>query len=80
MKKIIKVKLDGVKALKGNPRLPEIQELNENIGNYLLNEFLQRTVTLELNDYDQNENSFLGVLRVTKKGKERNSLQEILLS
>lgn len=34
--KIIKVKLDGVKRLKANPRLSEVQELNEKVNLYIL--------------------------------------------
>lgn len=79
LKKIIRVKLDGVKKLKANPRLEEVQQLNSRIKKFSDESLLQRTVFLELNDFERTQNAFMGMVRVGK-GREKISIQEILIN
>lgn len=79
LKKIIRVKLDGVKKLKANPRLEEVQQLNNRIKKFSDESLLQRTVFLELNDFERTQNAFMGMVRVGK-GREKISIQEILIN
>jgi hypothetical protein len=79
LKKIIRVKLDGVKKLKANPRLEEVQQLNNRIKKFSDESLLQRTVFLELNDFERTQNAFMGMVRIGK-GREKISIQEILIN
>ena len=74
-KKILRVKLDGVSKLVGNPKLEPIMDLKKRISEYLKQNFVQRTVILDVNDFDQISNSFSGILRLQGKGKDKISLQ-----
>lgn len=79
-KKLLRVRLDGVARLQANPRLPEVIELQKANEQFYARSLHQRTVALELLEYSDASNSFVGVVRHTAKGKERLSLQECLLA
>lgn len=79
-KKLLRVRLDGVARLQANPRLPEVAELQKANEQFYARNLHQRAVTLELLEYSDASNSYVGVVRHTAKGKERLSLQECLLS
>ena len=74
-KKIVKVQLDGVRRLEGNPNLKEIIDLQNKITDYTLKNFNQRNVFIDLTDYDEVNNNFIGVIWMQGKGKQKMTIQ-----
>ena len=78
-RKILRVRLDGVRKSAGNPFLPEIKEICANAQTFTYRTFYQRTVFLDLTDFDEAENCFIGEVSLSLHGRHR-TLQELLLS
>ena len=76
--KIIRVKLEGVHRNTANPRLPEMDKLSKDVNEFWNKKLIQRTVYLELIDYDESENNFIGFIRIKEKGRKF-AIQESLL-
>ena len=74
-RKIIRVRLDGVSKLSGNPKLKEITELQKIIENFTFQNLNQRAVFLDLTDFDEANNTFVGVVRMQGKGKDKVTFQ-----
>ena len=74
-KKIVKVQLDGVRRLEENPNLKEIIDLQNKITDYTLKNFNQRNVFIDLTDYDEVNNNFIGVIWMQGKGKQKMTIQ-----
>ena len=68
-KKILRVRLDGIIKISVNPKLKEIEELNKKIEDFTFKNFNQRTVFLNLTDYDTISNNFIGIVQVQGRGK-----------